>query len=229
MFEDQSRLRLGLSYYDYLNITGNLGPPGTTDLTSAPDTLQKGNSLFDISNSDINNDGVIDVNDLERRFGLASDFNLLNLTAEYDLARFAPIHVILTGDYVKNIGYDADEIEDRQQGRTLIVNNGFAGDPDKEETDGFLAKVTVGWPDLRRRRAWQLAFAYKYLERDAVLDAFSDSDFHLGGTNAEGWIASASYGVLENTYLKLRYLSADEIEGPPLGIDVLQLDLVSRF
>jgi hypothetical protein len=62
-----------------------------------------------------------------------------------------------------------------------------------------------------------------------VLDAFTDSDFHLGGTNAKGWILGGKYGLLENTYISARYLSADEIEGPPLGIDVLQLDLVSEF
>lgn len=222
-FENQSRLRLGLAYYDYINITGKRSPlsqPNLNDFT-APASLQKGNSMFDISN---------DPGTPFQRFGLASDFDLLNLTAEYDIARFAPIHVILTGDYVRNIGYDAGQIRDRLDGRGMFVNSSlFTDDPDKKEIDGFLAKVTVGWPDLRQRRSWQLSFGYKYLERDAVLDAFTDSDFHLGGTNAEGWIASASYGVLENTYMKLRYLSADEIEGPPLGIDVLQLDLVSRF
>jgi hypothetical protein len=105
----------------------------------------------------------------------------------------------------------------------------FTGDPGDEETEGYMAKLTVGWPDVRLRRSWQVFLAYKHLERDAVLDAFTDSDFHLGGTNAEGWIVGGSYSLLDDTYLEARYLTADEITGPPLGIDVLQIDLGARF
>lgn len=222
-FEDQSRLRLGVAYYDYIDVTGKRSPlsqPNLYDFT-APGIVQKGNSMFDISN---------DPADPFQRFGLASDFNLLNLTAEYDIASFAPIHVVLTGDYVQNIGYDADDIRDRLDGGDMFVNSTlFTDDPDEEQNEGYYARVTVGWPSLLERRSWQVSFGYKYLERDAVLDAFTDSDFHLGGTNTKGWILGASYGVLQNTYLKFRYMSADEIDGPALGIDVLQLDLVSKF
>jgi hypothetical protein len=166
----------------------------------------------------------------DERFGLAPDYDLLNLTAEYDLARFAPVHVILTGDYVKNIGYDSGEIRDRLNGAGMFVNSTiFTDDPGNGETEGYMAKLTVGWPDVRQRRSWQVFLGYKHLERDAVLDAFTDSDFHLGGTNAEGWMIGGSYSLMDDTYLQLRYLSADEIVGPPLGIDVLQLDLGAQF
>lgn len=222
-FEDQSRLRVGLAYYDYQNIEGRRSPlsqPNLYDFT-APGALQKGNSMFDISN---------DPGNPYQRFGLASDFDLLNLTAEYDMTRFAPVHVILLGDYVRNLGYDSDEIRNRIGGNEMFVNSTlFTDNPDNDQVEGYQAKVTVGWPNLLERRSWQVSFGYKYLERDAVLDAYTDSDFHLGGTNAEGWILGASYGILQNTYLKARYLSADEIDGPPLGIDLFQLDLVSKF
>ena len=92
-----------------------------------------------------------------------------------------------------------------------------------------LGPITIGADAIRKLHDWQVFVGYRYLERDAVLDAFTDSDFHLGGTDAKGWILGGDYGLARNTWLTLRYLSADEIDGPPLGIDVLQLDLNTRF
>jgi hypothetical protein len=218
-----SRLKLGLAYYDYQNITGKRSPlsqPNKYDAT-APEFVQKGNSMFVISNNPANP---------FEQFGLAPEYEIINLTAEYDINRFAPYVVTLTGDYAENIGYDAGDIRDRLAGGGFFVNSTpFTGDPDDEETTGYMAKVMFGWPDVLKRHRWQAYLTYKHLERDAVLDAFTDSDFHLGGTNAEGWIIGGSYGLAENTWLTLRYLTADEIVGPPLGIDVLQIDLNAKF
>jgi hypothetical protein len=76
---------------------------------------------------------------------------------------------------------------------------------------------------------WRVASMYKHLERDAVLDAFTDSDFHAGGTDAEGWVLDLQYGIAHHTWMRVRYLTANEIDGPPLGIDVVQLDLNTKF
>jgi len=230
-FSDDSRLQLGAAYYDYNNITGRINPLNQTvnDFT-APSQLQKGNSLFDISNIDTDGDGFVEPN---QRFGLASDFNILNLTARYDLARFAPIHVTLTADYVNNLGWDEEEIRARLNGRNLIVNNLppsiAAGSPENDETEGYYAEVRLGWPNVFEQHSWRLSLAYKYLERDAVLDAFAESNFLLGGTNAKGWIIEGRYGLFRRGFLQARYISADEIEGPPLGIDVLQVDFGLEF
>jgi hypothetical protein len=62
-----------------------------------------------------------------------------------------------------------------------------------------------------------------------VLDALTDSDFNLGGTNAKGFIVGGSYGVDDNVWLSLRWISSDQIEGLPLSIDTMQLDLNARF
>jgi hypothetical protein len=62
-----------------------------------------------------------------------------------------------------------------------------------------------------------------------VVDAFTDPDFHLGGTNAKGWVLGTDLGLLKNTWLTVRWLTADEISGPPLAIDVLQVDVNARF
>jgi len=76
-----------------------------------------------------------------------------------------------------------------------------------------------------------------------VLDSFTDSDFHAGGTDAEGWLLGGYYGLSSNLWLRVRWLSADEIDGAPAGfvqdgepvtfeplaIDVLQVDLNAKF
>jgi hypothetical protein len=94
---------------------------------------------------------------------------------------------------------------------------------------GYLGKLTVGIPSITRRGEWQVFGAYKYVQRDAVLDAFTDSDFRLGGTDAKGYILGGSYGIDRNTWLSLKWLSADPIDGPPYSVDSLQLDLNARF
>ena len=76
---------------------------------------------------------------------------------------------------------------------------------------------------------WQVSLGYKYIEADAVLDGFTDSNFHFGGTDAKGWVLMGNYGLGKNTWLHARYLSTDSISGPDLGIDVLFIDLNARY
>jgi len=217
--EGQSRLRIGMAYYNYINIDGRQNPIGSTryDFT-APAFVQGGNSMFAIGDS----------TDPLRRFGLASQYKLVNLTARWDYAGFAPTHVILDLDVVKNIGWDRRDIIDRTGGAIFNATDPGA-DPFDARTTGYQAKLTVGWPKLRKARDWQVFTAYKYIERDAVLDAFTDSDFHLGGSNAKGWILGAGYGLTDNTWLRGRWLSTDEVDGAPYGVDVFQLDLNAKF
>lgn len=210
--DDQSKLSLGLAYYDYKNVEAQPNQLGETNNDwTAPGFMQKGNSVVRISN-DI---GETDAN--PRRVGLASEFNIINLAAEYKMARFSPTDVTLGMDFAKNIGFDRAEIL-RRTGADI-----------KPRTDAYGITLEVGRPEMRRLGDWHVFAGWKHIERDAVLDAFTDSDFHLGGTNAEGWVLGGDYGIADNTWMSLRWLSTDEIDGPPLGIDTLQLDLNSRF
>ena len=86
-------------------------------------------------------------------------------------------------------------------------------------------------PTIQQRHDWQAHFGYRRLDRDAVVDAFTDSDFHLGGTDTKGYFLGASYGLDKNTWLSMRYMSADEAHPTSLrlGIDVFQLDLNAKF
>jgi hypothetical protein len=133
------------------------------------------------------------------------------------MARFSPIHVIVNAEYARNIGFDRSEILQR------------TGSDVEEKNEAYGVNLTVGWPKVTKRRDWQLFTGWKHVERDSVLDAFTDSDFHLGGTDAEGWVIGGSYGIAEDTALKVRWISTDAIDGPPLGIDTLQVDVNSKF
>ncbi|MEM8309982.1 putative porin, partial [Morganella morganii] len=68
-----------------------------------------------------------------------------------------------------------------------------------------------------------------YIQPDALPDGFNDSTFHLGGTNAKGYILGASYGFDKRVYGTARWLSSDEVYGAPFSIDVLQLEVNTRF
>lgn len=210
-----SRWRFGLAYHDYRNITGvrNTTPTinGYYDAT-APQSRQKGNSLY-IIDTDANNNGTQD----DPVWGLASGYRLVNLTAMADFSHFDPIHVILSGDVVKNIGYDKAEVASR-------MGAGYA-----EKTLGWHAKLTVGKPSITLPGDWQVYLGYRHVERDAVLDAFTDSDFRLGGTDAKGYYLGAMYGIDRNTWLSAKWISADEIDGLPFGVDILQVDLNAKF
>jgi hypothetical protein len=67
------------------------------------------------------------------------------------------------------------------------------------------------------------------VQRDAVVDAFNDQDFHLGGTDAKGYTLRFDYSINPRVYVRLKYMAADAIDGPPLNIDVWQFDLNTRF
>jgi hypothetical protein len=149
---------------------------------------------------------------------LASDYDELNITGVLDIGVFDPVHIVLLGDYVINLGFDQEQVAER------------TGNPDaKEETEGYQVGLTVGHPKVREFGAWNVFLFYKHLEADAVLDAFTESDFHEGGTNAQGWILGGELGLADNLWLRTRWLTADEIEGPPLAIDLLQVDLRAEY
>lgn len=199
--------KIGLAYYDFQDVDGvrnDVSNPNVWDFT-APQYQTKGNTLMDIDPVAGSFEGA-----------LAADYNLVNITGRFDYGYWFPIHVILTGDYVRNVGYDRDEVLER------------AG-TDKEEIEGYQAGLIVGYPETRSFGEWKFSLFYKYLEADAVMDAFTDSDFHLGGTNAKGWILGAEYGLYRDVWLKARWITSDEIEGAPLAIDTLQVDVNAKF
>ena len=208
-FGHDARLRVAGGLFDYTNVTGLLNAPDSKLLDySAPAALQKGNTLFDIRN---------DTDASTNLFALAGKYRLVTGLLQVDLLAFGENHLVVSGEFVKNIGWKRADV---------LALTGVDIAP---RTTGYEAGVAVGRLKVAQLGQWRAALSYRRLERDAVLDAFTDSDFHLGGTDAEGYILSFDYGLGRSAFTRLRYLSANAIDGPPLGIDVAQLDLVGQF
>ncbi|PKO49381.1 MAG: hypothetical protein CVU31_01240 [Betaproteobacteria bacterium HGW-Betaproteobacteria-4] len=221
-----ARLSFGAALYDYDNLEGRpetlanyqsyqLGGSATYGQYEYGSGLrQKGNTLFDTAYQ-------ADTNSI---WGLASKFRPLNLTASLDLAHFDPFHVVLTADYVKNTAFDRGEI---------LSRTGVALTDGKDY--GYLFRLTVGMPKLKNQHDWQTSFTYRYIGSDATVDAFTDSDFGLGGTNLKGYQLGMSYAMDQNAWLSLRWLSAESIESFSLdpahrfGVELLQADVNVRF
>ncbi|HEY3300736.1 MAG TPA: putative porin [Methylophilaceae bacterium] len=215
---DKATVKIGLAYYDFEDVEG-VSNGSTNNATfydaTVPAFRQKGNNTFNINSGN-------NLANSSPKFGLASQFKELNLTGQIDLSNFEPVHVILTGDYVNNIGFDQQEMLRR------------TGNLYEKENQGYQVRLAVGMPNTYKKNDWQVWGAYKRLEADSVLDGFTDSDFHLGGTDAKGWILGASYGLDKNAWMTARWFSSEAVSGLsknqlPLSIDVLMLDLNAKF
>jgi hypothetical protein len=201
------RAKVGLGYYHYAALAGVANAAGSSlnDFT-APTFAQKGNTYFNISSDSA-----------RPLLALASDYHVVNLTGLLDLDLVQGKHLVLTGDFARNIGFKASEVSARV-GTTVDA-----------KTNAYLMRVAFGDAEVAHRGEWQTYFVYKRVERDAVLDAFTDSDMRLGGTDTKGFVLGASYGVGKNTSATVRWLSGDAISGAPFSVDLLQVDLSLRF
>ena len=239
--------RLALSfdaaYYRYANVQGDLSPACSNEaaycLTDAsrPLFMQKGNTLFTIR--DLTYPDPTNLSE-PQYYGIASKFRILDLIGNADLAATDSFHVILTGDYANNLAYNAKAIQalpivNNNETCSVTVPSGdtcaSAGGTQifKDGHTAWSAAITIGSPAIANRWDWNTSFTYKRLAPDSVLDAFNDPDFHLGGTNARGWIVGGNLGLAHNTWLTARWLSSDAFSGPAFSVDVFQLDLNTKF
>jgi len=234
--ESSAQFAVAYYYFDKLNSERSAGcltlvadDPCSSDQSRAGFS-QGGNTQFAIR------DVQVDANNPDgpqfQYFGLAAPFRELAWTGRIDLWHGGGIRTVLTGEYVYNLAY--------RESRVLAlgpVNNFGASEtglPDDVGTysggrHGYAVNLLTGYPLIRERGQWNVEGGYRHVESDAVVDAFTDSDFHLGGTNAQGYTLFARYGIGRDVWLTGRWLSATEITGAPFAVDVLQLDLQARF
>jgi hypothetical protein len=233
--------RFAGSYYDFSSIQGQLSTlcptylgakECSTDFTR-PAFMQKGNTLFLIRQLAV--DPKNPESSQPQFAGLAFKYKLVNATSEFTMP-VGKYQLLFDFDYVHNLAYHwtvacrygllsppITNVEggnfnvcDDRKGNNAVLKSG---------PDGWYVTTTFGDSKPRTPWAWNVSVGYKYLEPDAVPDGFTDSDFHLGGTNARGFIVGGSLGLFDNTWLTARWLSANEVYGPPMAIDVVQLDL----
>jgi hypothetical protein len=210
-FQDESRLRIAATYYDYIHIVGQRNPLDSTQFNwTAPAFVQKGNTLFNIADSSTNQNAGL--------YALASQFRIVDLIAMGDLQVSPHYSLGLTLEALKNIGFRISDVMARDGG-TFVA----------PRTRGYRADLGFGSSNTGPFGTWRASFGYRYLERDAVLDAFNDEDFHLGGTDAKGYTGMFDFFFSPHVWLRMKYMSANAIDGPPLGIDVWQVDMNTRF
>jgi hypothetical protein len=229
--------RIGAALYDYQNAQGQLSTPCAIYLgvkqCSTDDTrpafMQKGNTLFLLRN--IIPDPSNPTNYTQPQYvGLAMNYNEIEATQELDFPAGSRYHFIINTDFVRNLAYNPNvATRYASEGVTPVTNFNAATNTFQSGPNAYLGQVTFGDPLPRALWQWNIVAGYKYLQPDAVLDAFTNVDFHLGGTNAKGYYVKASLAVWDNTWLSARWFSANQVYGPNLAIDVFQLDLNADF
>jgi len=227
---DEASFKLGLGYFEYDKFEGKRSSPclapGSADSCdtdgSRPQFQQFGNTLFAIRDIVANpaNPGGPQL----QYYGYASKFGVADLHAALQIDAFDPFKILIEGDVLRNTRFSADRIRALGPVNNLDASNNFDGG-----NMGYYLNLTVGQPRVTEKGQWNASISYKYLESDATPDGFTDSDFHFGGTDAQGYILGAKYGLARNTWVGLRWLSANEISGPPYGVDVVQFDLGTEF
>lgn len=169
--------------------------------------LLGGASLYCFGNIQ-GHDAFVTVDGSDKFFGnsnsgglYSSDYDLMELFGEYGFAlgqRPAAVYA----DYVKN---------------TVAASS---------QDTGWLVGGKYG--KCKDPGSWELSYDYRDVEADAVVGAFSDSDFIGGGTNGKGHRIGAVYQLAKNTQAGLSYF-LNEKGADSHDYNRLQLDLMFKF
>ena len=237
------QVRTALGLYDFHNVAGvredTLPPTGALagtvayQLSQYPAAVrQKGNTLINL-NAPASTAAPV--------WGLASRFRPMSLSLGVVAKHWDPVQLGLSVDVVKNTGFDLDDIE-RRAGTSAVQGL-------KAKTLGYQARVTVGRARLQDAGDWQAHLAWRHFERDAWVDAYTDTSWHGGGTNYRGFSLGGQYAFDKRATLGLRLISTRNLDdgvrflaipgdpgsvsgnlsSAPLKIDTVQLDALVRF
>lgn len=134
---------------------------------------------------------------------LVTNYDILDIIGEFQTDMIMGIPIKVFAEYAKNVNGRADNLENKAW-----------------QVGGKVGKSVKKFGD------WQAKYIYREVERDAVFDAVSDSDFHEGGTNAKGSELGLKIGLYDGILFNASYFITEGITGPKDGLDRLQLDLV---
>jgi hypothetical protein len=236
-------LKAAAALYYFENLEGKVSSPftplfssdgGSTD-DSRPSFAQNGNTyiaLRDIVPDAANDNGTIDQ---YQYFGLATPFHEVALTGQLDFSQFDPFHISLLGEFVDNFAFDRNAIENNGPPQEIgpVNNLETAGDPRSFVGGnlGYNIRLILGDPILAKWLDWNLNLTYRYVESDATVDGFTDSDFGgpLAGTNLKGYIIGANLALTPRVWTSLQFMSADAIAGPTYRNDLIQVDMNAKF
>jgi hypothetical protein len=128
-----------------------------------------------------------------------NDYDVFHLTGQFDTDLLG-VPLQFSGDYLKNT-----------TGVISCVNNagnlpGLCGGVRIEGQDeGYQVGFRIG--KAFKANTWEWAYYYKWLQADAALSAFVDSDLGDGGTNRRGNIFWIGYNVTDFLNLKFKFFN----------------------
>jgi hypothetical protein len=134
---------------------------------------------------------------------LVTNYDILDIMGEFKTDMILGIPIKVFAEYAENVNGRADNLENK----------------------AWQVGAKVG-KSVKKFGDWQAKYIYRKVERDAVFDAVSDSDFHEGGTNAKGSELGLKIGLYDGILFNASYFITEEITGPKDDLDRLQLDLV---
>ncbi|MBQ0928949.1 putative porin [Ideonella alba] len=244
----QWQLRGSIGLYDFQNVEGTVAsslPPvnqraGTTPYLQSqyPAAVrQKGNTLINLNHPTCITTPSTPGCASSATWGLASRFRPVDLRLGVVARHFRPYELSLDLDVVKNTGFDTADIS-RRAGEDLSSL--------KAKTLGYQVRLGLGMPRLREPGDWQAHLAWRHFERDAWIDAFTDTAWHGGGTNYRGFSLGGEYAFDHQTTLGLRFISTRNLDdkvrytdssgqvsgnmsSATLRIDTLQIETNVRF
>ncbi|MDP3850458.1 MAG: putative porin [Luteolibacter sp.] len=224
--------KFATAYYDFQDIEGKLSSPfvplgpndaGDTD-ASRPSFAQRGNTYRPIRNITPTAANGFGTTNQYQYYGLATPFRILTTTGRLDYDGYDPFRLSLIGEYSRNLAFNSGDID------AIAVNNRGSGSGAFEGgNNAWNLALQAGKPKLETRGDWLVSLGYRYVESDAVVDGFTDSEFGGGGTNVKGFSLGGTMALSPNVRTGIRWMSSDEIAGPPLGSDILQIELNAKF
>jgi len=138
--------------------------------------------------------------------GLKNSFEALNPSIELTISDLFGYSLGLFSDYV--------------------VNNSSG-----EQNVGYAAGAKFGFAKVGDFGQWQVKYLRRWLETDAFVDAFPDSDSYSGKTNSHGDELVFEIGLTKNASFVLDYYAMNLIKGKTKTSEksLLQADIVVKF
>ncbi len=213
--------------YDFRNIQGQLNPalPAANTLysNSAVPYRKPGNTMFDINF--LTNPGT-------PLMALASKFRLVDVATHYEWRVLDPMAVGATAEFVRNIGFDASEINSRIGAAAQALPTDITGATSlhRRRVNGYLVQLQVGVSSIDKPGDWIAFTGYRRLERDSVVAELTSADYRLGGTDQTAQFFGFEYGLARNTSLRVRYIAAKSLDlAPQYNIDTWLADIQAKF
>ncbi len=233
VFAPESSARFAVAYYDFTNVQGQLSSPCLvnsasdvcdTDLTR-PSFAQRGKHLYAAAeySSDHWQSGW--ANAQFQYFGLVGQYPAAGRSGQVDFGDFHPVHVVLDGEYVVNTAFDRALMNSP----TTINNRG--PDVGPNIPGPFNAATRVGLAaSLSATRKSSTSGIGTCMPATSIWNRTPPS--MLSSTLISGSAApisraissAAMFGLSENVWATVRWMSANGIAGVPYAVDVLQVD-----